>query len=68
MGRLNPSRETKLSGANGNKQGNINFPRSADHEQDWQLYPTDSYSAICNGHTYKHTASLDFAAIYTTRT
>ena len=25
-------------------QGNINFPRSADHEQDWQPYPFDLYS------------------------
>ena len=25
-------------------QGNINFLRSADHEQDWQPYPVDSYS------------------------
>ena len=27
-------------------QGNINFPCSADHdEQDWQSYPVDPYSA-----------------------
>ena len=25
-------------------QGNIHFPCSADHEQDWQLYPVDPYS------------------------
>ena len=25
-------------------QGNINFPCSADHVQDWQLYPVDPYS------------------------
>ena len=24
-------------------QGNIDFPCSADHEQDWQLYPVDPY-------------------------
>ena len=24
-------------------QGNINFPCSADHEQDWQPYPLDFY-------------------------
>ena len=35
-------------------QGDINFPCSADHEQDWQLYPVDPYSAICDDHTYKH--------------
>ena len=32
-------------------QRNINFPCSADHEQDWQPYPVDSDSAIiCNDH------------------
>ena len=25
-------------------QGNINFPCSSDHEQDWQPYPVDPYS------------------------
>ena len=35
-------------------QGNINFPCSADHEQDWQPYPVDPYSAICDDHTYIH--------------
>ena len=29
-------------------QGNIHFPCSADHEQDWQPYPVDLYSAICD--------------------
>ena len=33
-------------------QGNINFPRSADHEQDWQPDLVDPYSAICDDHTY----------------
>ena len=29
--------------------GNINFPCSADHEQDWQPYPVDPYSCyMCN--------------------
>ena len=27
-------------------QKNINFPCSAGHEQDWQSYPVDPYSAI----------------------
>ena len=27
-------------------QGNIHFPYSVDHEQDWQPYPVDPYS--CN--------------------
>ena len=26
------------------EQGNIHFPCSADHEQDWQPYPVDPYS------------------------
>ena len=39
-------------------QGNINFPCSADHEQDWQPYPVDPYSAICYDHTYIHTYKL----------
>ena len=33
-------------------QGNIHFPCSADHEQDWQPYPVDPYYAICDDHTY----------------
>ena len=28
-------------------QGNIIFPCSADHVQDWQPYPVDPYSALC---------------------
>ena len=28
-------------------QGNIHFPCSADHVQDWQPYPVDSTLAIC---------------------
>ena len=39
------------------KQGqeNIHFPCSVDHEQDWQPYPVDPNSAICDDHTYMHT-------------
>ena len=33
-------------------QGNIHFPCSADHEQDWQPCPVDPYSAVCDDHTY----------------
>ena len=47
------SRDQILRHARG--QGNIHFPCSADHEQDWQLYPVDPYSAICDDHTYIHT-------------
>ena len=35
-------------------QGNVYFPSSADHEQDWQPYPVDPYSAVCDDHTYVH--------------
>ena len=35
-------------------QGNIHFPSSADHEQDWQPYPVDLYFAIYDYHTYIH--------------
>ena len=35
-------------------QGNIHFPCSADHEQDWQPYPVDPSFAPRDGHTYIH--------------
>ena len=35
-------------------QGSVHFPCSADHEQDWQPYPVDPYSTICDDHTYIH--------------
>ena len=44
------SRDQILRHARG--QGNIHFPCSADHEQDWQPYPVDPYSTICDDHTY----------------
>ena len=44
------SRDQILRHARG--RGNINFPCSADDEQDWQPYPVDPYSAICDDHTY----------------
>ena len=47
----NPSRETKFSGANERGQGNIIFPCSADHVQDWQPYPVDPYSCYMCDHT-----------------
>ena len=60
------SRDQILRHARG--QGNIHFPCSADHEQDWQPYPVDPYSAICDVmtiHTYgingsKHACSCPF--------
>ena len=49
------SRETKLSGANGErKKSHTFFLFSADREQDWQPYPIDLYSAtyiIIDDHT-----------------
>ena len=47
------SRDQILRHARG--QGNVHFPCSADHEQDWQPYPVDPYSAICDDHKYIHT-------------
>ena len=44
------SRDQILRHARG--QGNIHFPCSADHEEDWQPFPVDPYSAICDDHTY----------------
>ena len=47
------SRDQILSHLQG--QRDIHFPCSADHEQDWQPYPVDPYSAICDDHTYIQT-------------
>ena len=44
------SRDQILRHARG--QGNIYFSCSANHEQDWQPYPVDPYSATCDDHTY----------------
>ena len=44
------SRDQILRHARG--QGNIHFSCSDDHEQDWQPYPVDPYSAIWDDHTY----------------
>ena len=41
-------------------QGNIKFPCSADHEQDWQPYSVDPDSAICDDHTYIHTSMRNY--------
>ena len=42
MGLPNPSRETKFSGANGDREEFI-FPfQLAEHGQDWQPYPVET--------------------------
>ena len=38
-------------------QGNIHFPCSADHEQDWQPYPVDPYSCYMCDHTHIYTVN-----------
>ena len=50
------SRDQILRHARG--QGDIHFPCSAHHEQGWQPYPVDPYSAICDDDTYIHTYIL----------
>ena len=50
------SRDQILRHARG--QGNINFPCSADHEQDWQPYQVDPYSAICDDHTFSRKSKV----------
>ena len=50
------SRDQILRHARG--QGNVHFPCSADHEQDWQPYPVDPYFAICDDHTYSSSAEI----------
>ena len=46
------SRDQFLRHARG-QQGNVHFPCSADHEQDWQPYPVDPHSAICDDRNKK---------------
>ena len=49
-------------------QGNIHFPCSADHEQDWQpSYPADPYSCYMCDHTYIHSFVLQQALSLRTR-
>ena len=58
------SRDQILRHARG--QGNVHFPSSADHEQDWQPYPVDPYSAICDDHTYIHCSVRRFQNLWIT--
>ena len=43
-------------------QGNIHFPCSPDHEQDWQPYPVDSYSSYMCDHTNTLPALAGFSS------
>ena len=40
----NPARKHQIQSECERGQGNIHFPCSADHKQDWQPYPVDMYS------------------------
>ena len=51
-----PRLETNVSGTYG-ERGILIFPVQIDHEQYWQPYPVDPYSAICDDNTSKHTHS-----------
>ena len=51
MRRPNLSRQTKFSGANGEREKCI-FLSSAKNEQDWQPYPVDPYYAESADHAY----------------
>ena len=62
MGLPNPSRETKFSGANGDKE-KIIFPvQLADREQDWQHCPVVMVMHI--NKLYTHTAVVTHIYIY----
>ena len=54
------SRDRILRHARG--QRNINFPCSADHEQDWRPYLVDPYSAICDDHIIDTMNNLDITS------
>ena len=44
-------------------QGNLYFPCSADHVQDWQPYPVDPYSSYMCDHTYIHIARVRISRV-----
>ena len=48
-------------------QGGIHFPCSADHEQDWQPYPVDPNSVICDDHTFIHVYPVIYAVAIAVR-
>ena len=57
-----PSCETKISGANGDREIFI-FPCSGDHEQDWQSTRL-IYIAISNDQTYMYSCHLEYARAF----
>ena len=62
MGLPNPSRETKFSGANGDKEKFIFPVQLADREQDWQPCPVVMVIHIINK-LYIHTAVVTHICI-----
>ena len=48
-------------------QGTIHFPCSADHEQDWQPYPVDSYSCYMCDYTYNTILYRGYFSVKSTR-
>ena len=56
------SRDQILRHARG--QGNTNLTCSADHEQDWQPYPVDTYSGICDDHTHTYIRTYMHTYVY----
>ena len=42
-------------------EGNIHFPCSADHEQDWQTYLVDPYSCYMCDHTYHNSVIAPYS-------
>ena len=62
-GLSNRSCETKFSGANADREGNVNFTCSADHVQDWhQPYPVDPCVCVFSSHPFWTSSSLDVPA------
>ena len=57
---------TKMSRLAGHErgQGNIIFPCSTDHEQDWQIYPVDPLSCYLCDRTYIHIFAADYHGIW----
>ena len=65
MGLPNPSRETKFSGANGDREQFIFHVQLVDHEQDWQPCPVVMVIHINIAlHLYIHTAVVTHICIY----